>query len=322
MMGVSFKKFFENATGHLPYPYQELLATGEVLPDVINVPTGAGKTEAAVLCVWMWRRQNPSTRQHTPRRLVYCLPMRSLVEQTKKRVCEYIKKLKNENLKMNKSIKVITLMGGDVDKDYALYPEDDVIIVGTQDMLLSRALNRGYATSPFMWPIEFGLLNNDCLWIMDEIQLMGDGLATSVQLDKFRKDLETYGPPPKTIWMSATFNEHYLNTVDSKNTDTIQIAKLGNEDMLNTELKKRNTAKKILGTLDFEIKGKTYGNSDAEKIFEKHMHGTMTLVIVNTVTRAQSLYCQIKKVLEKKNKKVDLLSVSYTHLTLPTKRIV
>ena len=53
-------------------------------------------------------------------------------------------------------------------------------------MLLSRTLNRGYAASRARWPVEFGLLNNDCLWVLDEVQLMGSGLVTTAQLDAFR----------------------------------------------------------------------------------------------------------------------------------------
>ncbi len=55
------------------------------------------------------------------------------------------------------------------------YPEKTQIIIGTQDMLISRALNRGYAMSRFKWPMAFGLLQNGCQWIFDEVQLMGAG---------------------------------------------------------------------------------------------------------------------------------------------------
>ena len=51
---------------------------------MLDVPTGLGKTAGAVLA-WLWRRRfdpRPQVRDHTPRRLVYCLPMRVLVEQT------------------------------------------------------------------------------------------------------------------------------------------------------------------------------------------------------------------------------------------------
>ena len=87
--GIStFTDLFRAATGlpnQAPFPYQERFATqdGEC-PDVVHAPTGAGKTLTAILG-WLWRRRYhpvPSARQATPRRLVYCLPMRTLVEQT------------------------------------------------------------------------------------------------------------------------------------------------------------------------------------------------------------------------------------------------
>ncbi|EQD33265.1 CRISPR-associated helicase Cas3, partial [mine drainage metagenome] len=102
-------------------------------------------------------------------------------------------------------IVVTTLMGGEEDYNWDIYPERDAIIIGTQDMLLSRVLNRGYGMSRYKWPTHFGMLNNDCLWIMDEVQLMGVGLTTSVQLEAFRKHFGTE-KGTDTTWMSATIN--------------------------------------------------------------------------------------------------------------------
>src|SRR5262245_24109422 len=74
-----FEAFFRAAFNHEPFDYQHRLATSEPLYSLINVPTGAGKT-AAILGAWLWRRRhNPAS---VGRRLVYCLPMRTLVEQT------------------------------------------------------------------------------------------------------------------------------------------------------------------------------------------------------------------------------------------------
>src|SRR5262249_10203901 len=147
-----------------PFPYQRQLATGERLSPLLHVPTGAGKTAAAVLA-WLWRRRfNEGTREVTPRRLVYCLPMRVLVEQTKRAVAEWL-----QNLGLQDEVAVHVLMGGEEAEQWDLHPERDAILIGTQDMLLSRALNRGYAMSRYRWPLHFALLNNDCLWIMDEI---------------------------------------------------------------------------------------------------------------------------------------------------------
>src|SRR5208282_199110 len=74
----------------------------------------------------------------------------------------------------------VVLMGGEelepAKREWDLYPERPCILIGTQDMLLSRALNRGYGMSRYRWPMHFGLLNNDAVWVLDETQLMGVGV--------------------------------------------------------------------------------------------------------------------------------------------------
>src|SRR3989440_12906314 len=90
------------------------------------------------------------------------------------------------------------------------------------DALCAAAINRGYGMSRYRWPMHFGLLNNDCLWIMDETQLMGPGLSTACQLEAFRIPNASesvprgYGSFPEygsvTWYMSATANADHLNT--------------------------------------------------------------------------------------------------------------
>ncbi|MEI6130282.1 MAG: DEAD/DEAH box helicase, partial [Planctomycetota bacterium] len=182
---------------------------------MVDVPTGLGKTAMAVLG-WLWRRNggDAELRSATPRRLVYCLPMRTLVEQSKQVAETWIKTLRDAG-RLSVDVPIHILMGGEDEDDWVLHPEQDAIIIGTQDMLLSRALNRGYAMSRSRWPIAFGMLNNDCLWIFDEIQLMGPGLATTAQLEAFRHSLGSKdGHGCQSVWMSATLNETWLDTVD------------------------------------------------------------------------------------------------------------
>ena len=66
------------ALGVPPYPYQQRLADSP-WPDVLEIPTGLGKT-AAIVMAWLYKRRHLDAQ--TPRRLVWCLPMRVLVEQT------------------------------------------------------------------------------------------------------------------------------------------------------------------------------------------------------------------------------------------------
>jgi CRISPR-associated endonuclease/helicase Cas3 len=89
MQMMTFEEFFKAATGHAPYDYQRRLAGGDAGrpcdSQLINVPTGLGKT-AAVVLAWLWNRAVPSLNSQPstinplqwPRRLVYCLPMRTL----------------------------------------------------------------------------------------------------------------------------------------------------------------------------------------------------------------------------------------------------
>ena len=210
---MKYVDFFKRATrsesepdGRTPFPYQERFAKAEPLPHLVRAPTGAGKTAAAVLG-WLWRFFHSG--KPTPRRLVYCLPMRVLVEQSEREARRWIKNLGREA----EAVEVHVLMGGVDADEWYLRPERPAILIGTQDMLLSRALNRGYSASRFHWPIDFGLLNNDCLWVFDEPQLMGSGVSTSAQLAGLRAVLGTFGPCP-SVWMSATLEPEWLDTID------------------------------------------------------------------------------------------------------------
>ena len=142
----NFSKWFKEATGNEPYPYQTRFACEPILPELVDVPTGFGKTAMAVLG-WLWRRRfaEETVRKTTPRRLVYCLPMRVLAEQTVQNVQAWLRKLGVEGKAGEDRVSVHLLMGGaeDVRKaTWADYPEEDAILIGTQDMLLSRALMR------------------------------------------------------------------------------------------------------------------------------------------------------------------------------------
>ena len=292
----SFDEMFREATGNTPYPYQRRLASAGNLPELIAVPTGMGKT-AAVVLGWLWRRlfADPSVRAETPRRLVYCLPMRVLVEQTVANARAWIELL--GLVADQRPVGVFQLMGGDVELDWDRHPEQDCVLVGTQDMLLSRALNRGYAMSRFRWPMEFGLLNSDCLWIMDEVQLMGSGLPTTTQLQAFRERLGTMGPA-RSVWMSATLSEDWLRTPDFESrVDELTTLVLDDEDRRTTAARYRLEASKPTSQLGLQlsVKDKKYGRLLGARIVEIHRARTLSLAIVNTVERALALYDSLRK---------------------------
>jgi CRISPR-associated endonuclease/helicase Cas3 len=89
---IRVDEFFKAATGYAqgPFHYQRCLAGGDTggacQSRLINIPTGLGKT-AAIVLAWLWNRlqsQNGEGKMENgkgtwPRRLVYCLPMRTRV---------------------------------------------------------------------------------------------------------------------------------------------------------------------------------------------------------------------------------------------------
>ncbi len=302
---TTFTEFFRMATrskqepnGHDPYPFQQRFAEAAELCHLVRAPTASGKTATAVLG-WLWRWQ--SNKPGTPRRLVYCLPMRVLVEQSVAEVDHWI-----DNLKLKEEIHVYTLMGGVDTEKWYLNPEQRAILIGTQDMLLSRGLNRGYAASRFHWPIDFGLLNNDCLWVFDEPQLMAAGVSTSAQMAGLRKSLATFGPCP-SVWMSATLEPDWLDTIDFKGKFSGAPLELNDEDYdAKRPLHKRMTAEKTLHMLD--VSSAKDPKAVARAIRDKHESGTQTLVVLNTVDRAKDAYAEIGK-LVRKSPNITLLLV-------------
>lgn len=309
-----FESFFMTAFGgrdgsepRTPFGYQRRLAL-EPWPDLLNVPTGLGKT-AAVVLAWLWKRgwraagSRVGPDDDTPRRLVLCLPMRVLVGQTETVVRAWLKQLGQDGTPGQGRVSVHVLMGGSDDVAHAAWaehPEEDMVLVGTQDMLLSRALMRGYGMSRYQWPVHFAWLHNDCLWVFDEVQLMGAGLCTSLQLDAFRRALRL-GRGSRSLWMSATLNSQWLDTVDMRpylsalTTLTLD----GNDRNQAAErlqaVKRLEKSAVVLTRAAGNKSGKdAYIKSLAAWVLQAHDPLAQTLVIVNRVDRAQALFTQLR----------------------------
>lgn len=320
---MTYQEFFRSAYGKLddprfqPFDYQCRLAN-EAWPDLLGVPTGMGKT-AGIVLAWLWKRgwrqgtraEEPNA--ETPRRLVFCLPMRVLVEQTVENIEGWLKTLGLYGQSGERRVSIHLLMGGsdDVRKaDWTMYPEEDVIVVGTQDMLLSRALMRGYGMSRYRWPVDFALLHNDAFWVFDEVQLMGAGLSTSTQLDAFRR-MFPVANGSRSLWVSATLNRDWLDTVDFR-PHLGSLATLGIGDMDRRLASDRLQAVKRLRKLDFGLtpaaskKGGLAAHLQAmcDAILREHDRTGQTLVIVNRVDRAQQLFRLLR---EARHDKSDLL---------------
>jgi len=296
-----FAPFFRCATGERsPYAYQRRLAENP-WPDLLDIPTGLGKT-AAITLAWLFKRGwREGGRVHapdpdTPRRLIWCLPMRVLVEQTERNVGDWLMRLGVHGGESGQDrVSLHVAMGGSGNlQSWAEHPEADSVVIGTQDMLLSRALMRGYGMSRYQWPVHFAWLHNDAFWIFDEVQLMGPGLPTSTQLEAFRRALPV-ATRSRSLWASATLNRDWFDTVDFQ-ADTLTALSLSVEERVQPEVRQRRGAIKRLALASFRLDSTTkndlegYLDQLAEAVLAAHIEGTTTLVILNTVDRAQGLY--------------------------------
>lgn len=302
----SFTAFFSTATrGFTPHRWQLQVAL-DGLPHVLPVPTGLGKTEIAL--AWAWRLL--VDRKPEPLHLVYCLPMRSLVTQTVRRLEGYFGALRVHDSAFE--VGVHQLMGGAIDDEWVGSCDKPWVLVGTQDQLLSRALNRGYAMSRFEWPVHFGLLNNDCRWLIDEVQLMGPGLWTTSQLDWMRRKRFPPLKPCLTTWMSATVGTSFLSTTDRTRDGLGEPSsdQVAFDDKLTTTLNGdpglqwwRDAKRPVEWWQPEAPNAKTSGakkgapkstaitpEAIANAVVKKHIAGTLSLVICNTVAMARAVF--------------------------------
>ena len=292
---MTFAEYFRQATGDLPYPWQERVAA-EGLPEVIDIETGAGKT-AGVAVGWLYRllhHDDPTVRASTPPWLVVALPMRSLVDQTYDAVGRWLAAVSDTE------VECFRMMGGAgrVPSAWRERPGRPTIIVGTVDMVLSRALMRGFAASRWTWPMDFGLLHSGVHFVFDEVQLLGPALATSRQLDAFRRDFGTASPCSST-WMSATLDAERLRTVDNRDVaDPMQLSTLDRE---------RGLERRLSATRTIEEAHVADSKALAALVAEVHRPGTRTLVVVNLVKRAQEVVKQLRQMQKDSDVPIDLL---------------
>jgi CRISPR-associated endonuclease/helicase Cas3 len=288
---MDFATFTAIATGFEPYAYQRKLAD-EGLPELLQAPTGAGKSVAAVL-PWLWRRlhhPDTSVRDTTPRRLVVALPLRTLVDQLADQCEGWL-----EQLGLNDAIGLHVLLGGRRDDEWRTRPERESIVIGSIDMLLSRALNRGYASNRFRWPMEFGLLNDDSQWVFDEVQLMGAALPTSRQLQAFRERLGTWHPT-RSMWMSATVRPEWLSTVDAPHAPTpVTIGEVPSDSRLATVV---GATRRIAPLLSDPEAKPPDARELAAAVLAMHAAGSRTIVFVNTVARARAVAAALTRLVD------------------------
>lgn len=175
---LNFNILFSALTGNWPFPWQESLyadwfSQGKV-PASCKLPTGLGKT--SVIAIWLSALANGAA---VPRRLVYVVNRRTVVDQTTDEVEKYRKAIEeNPDLKPfrdrlgERGLALSTLRGQFADnREWSADPSRPAVICGTVDMIGSRLLFSGYGVGWKSRPLHAGFLGQDALLIHDEAHL-------------------------------------------------------------------------------------------------------------------------------------------------------
>ena len=172
---------FRAIAGHRPYPWQRRLCAALVrgaVPDALDIPTGLGKT-AAVLLALLARLENAAL----PRRIVYVVDRRAIVDQTAEVVRGWIERIGSlpalarafDALAAHPAAHPVglgVLRGGLADDGaWRLDPARCAVLVGTVDMVGSRLLFSGYGDGRSLRAAHAGLLGHDALVLLDEAHL-------------------------------------------------------------------------------------------------------------------------------------------------------
>jgi CRISPR-associated endonuclease/helicase Cas3 len=195
-----FEVCFNALTGHKPMRWQarlfKCMAAGTV-PPACELPTGLGKT--SVIPIWLIAlvRQDPgSCVQRLPRRLVYIVNRRTVVDQATDVVKELRERLRNPlNDRWSEHKATLNAFrgglgtlsaGGDEDEllgvstlrgeladneEWKADPARPAIVVGTIDMIGSKLLFSGYGDGRRDRVHHAGLIGQDVLIVHDEAHL-------------------------------------------------------------------------------------------------------------------------------------------------------
>ncbi|HVV53595.1 MAG TPA: type I-U CRISPR-associated helicase/endonuclease Cas3 [Polyangia bacterium] len=184
-MTRDFTTAFENLTGKSPFPWQKALydrLLGGDIPASCDLPTGLGKT--SVIAIWLLARIAGAP---LPRRLVYVVNRRTVVDQTTDEVLRL--RENSARVGLEDALAVSTLRGQMADnRAWSADPSKNAVICGTVDMIGSRLLFGGYRIGFRSRPLHAGFLGQDTLVVHDEAHLEPafQQLLVDIQLEQNR----------------------------------------------------------------------------------------------------------------------------------------
>jgi len=309
-----FSDSFHRLTGSQPMRWQKRLfsklVNGEI-PATLDLPTGLGKT--SVMAIWLLARAlaNAETLKAIPRRLIYVVDRRAVVDQATEEAEKLRRALNGDAAHLkgalelsNGPLPISTLRGAHVDnRQWLDNPAALAIIVGTIDMIGSRLLFEGYGVSRKMRPYHAGLLGVDTLIVLDEAHLVPPFEALLWQIangaEQFGSCAESDAglvPPFRLLPLSATGR---AQPASDKSAATSAF-RLEDEDLSDPIVSERLAAKKTVGFVHID--------GDKGTLAEELARGAWKLSEEGGKPIRSLIYCDSREVAEKVKAGIDKLS--------------
>lgn len=338
LSATEFPPFYREIYGVDPFPWQADLVDrvlGEgVWPDLVDVPTGLGKTALIDIAVFVAAAtaHEAGDRRIGRRRVFFVVDRRIVVDDAyarAERLAEALDLAVEGSVahqvalglrslaphvgqplavpppvprsQVERDVLRVTRMRGGITWDAAWLDRPDIpgVVVGTVDQVGSRLLFRGYGVSDRRKPIDAALVGMDSLVLVDEAHLAEAMTAT---LDAARRrDHGDVGVPKATvIQLTATPGRHsrrqYLFDVDAHRRSTVAWRRLTAPKKL---MLVASDAKQVVDALVAEGVRALADGLDT------------VLIVCNTVDRARQVHAALEKATARKhepfNAAVDLL---------------
>lgn len=192
LTAANFDAFFEEVHRHEPFPWQKRLlrqiASDGSWPNVLDLPTGSGKTAAIDIAVfYLALEADRGSQRRAPVRIAFVVDRRLVVDDAFSRVDKLASALVNARAgsitaRVAERLRRLSgdgppliarrLRGGvPRESDWARTPAQPTVLCSTVDQIGSRLLFRGYGVTDSMKPVHAGLLGSDCLILLDEAHL-------------------------------------------------------------------------------------------------------------------------------------------------------
>lgn len=225
---ADFNAFFAEVRGFEPFPWQSDLA-GEVIgsgrwPEVIDVPTGLGKTALIDVAVFVAAANGSGPDSPGRRRVFFTIDRRIVVDEAfdhAKRLADALAANRRQDSVVGHVARRLDALHAAADDREPLTvkrmrggltwswrwldrPDRPAVVVGTVDQLGSRVLFGGYGTGPRLRPIDAALTGVDSLLIVDEAHLAQPFVETLRHAASMQMVGELPLAAPLVVTMSAT----------------------------------------------------------------------------------------------------------------------